>query len=1059
MNNIKLLDCTLRDGGYVNDWNFGKDAIIDIKKELDKSGTEIIELGFIRDEDKNEDRSIFTSIDEVKKLIKNKLPNREYAVMTEVSNPFPLDKLEPYSEGAPDIIRVIVWKRMLKEGYEYCKGIVEKGYKLCVQPARVSQYSDEEFIEMLNLFSSLNPMAIYVVDSWGTMYKDELLHYLNLANSNLKSEIAVGYHGHNNLMQAFEVACSFCEQNLARDLIIDSSVYGIGRGAGNLNSELIAKWMNEKINKNYNLDTFTKIFDKYISKIYLQEKWGYSVPFEITAKYNCNPNYASFYEKLGVSNEMIEQAIKQITPEERIIFTEKKAQEAMRIANKNKWHHKVVVVVVTANRPKAITGYLNATLDDLYNYGIDLIIYDSTSNDEVKNLINIYKNKYDNLIYDRWNGVYDGISIDSKVIDAYEKYSSKYDYVWITREGTPINVKEVIPNIEKYLFNNNNLVVVDSIWRDWKRHGNKTYIDPVELFKEQTHQMTVLGATIVKSDDIREMLEEVPLNKETNYGIWQPIAILNHFARKDFIASSWVGNLWLPNECANPSSHWHNKTLWQWGERWYKSIMALPSVYDIYKNEVLRFELIDCQPFDEMFIAKSRKLDGISISKILKYKKYLQKTTKTPLWKFYVISIAPKFLAKVIAKFIKKIDIKYNYNLPKTAKSKGEIINYEQNKNCFELTKNIKSNLLFGSQDNVENPLITVFIPTYKRLNLLKESIDSVLNQQMVDFEWNLIIVDNEPYNGHANSTEKYVKALNDKRITYYRNDKNLRVGDNFNRGFTLAKAPWVVMLHDDDLLLPNALSKIGKSIEYLSAIDKKELGAIAMIPHQFFYNPQRPDDNERTIKHLKENYKAKPMLYKYYKLTHSNVLLNGHIGGAVPTCGATYNKKAVLEVGGFNEDFGISADLILYYCLENKYSVYSALEPYGLYRLGQNQMTKKESAYNTIKDNFDFREYVFSKNIFTKLYGLMFRSSLYYAFTKTVLNMRKVATADSVEFYDYADIYNKKPNIISYIIYKNVIKKIYGWRKSAQKRITKQKIKAYIKKKEQKELADATNK
>lgn len=1058
MSNIKLLDCTLRDGGYINDWNFGKYAIIDIKKELEKSNTEIIELGFLRDEDTNPDRSIFTSIAEVKSLIKQKLPNQEYAVMTEVSNPYLLELLEPYSEGAPEIIRVIVWKRMLKEGYEYCKGIVEKGYKLCVQPARVSQYSDEEFVEMLNLFSSLNPMAIYVVDSWGTMYKDELLHYLNLANSNLKSEIAVGYHGHNNLMQAFEVACSFCEQNLARDLIIDSSVYGIGRGAGNLNSELIAKWMNEKINKNYNLDTFTKIFDKYISKIYLQEKWGYSVPFEITAKYNCNPNYASFYEKLGFSNEMIEQAIKQITPEERIIFTEKKAQEAMRIANKKEYNNKLCIILVTANRPSAVEGNLKVITKDCYDYGIDVIIYDSSDNDKTKNVVQKYATKYDNVIYDRWTGTYDGVAIDDKVIDAYKKYSTIYEYVWQTRDGVAISISDVISDINNLMEDENDVIIVDHFLRDYKHHGAKKYDECSLLFKEQCAHLQTLGTFIVRSEFIKNVISEIALDDNT-YGLYCPIAFFYYWSNHEVKVASWVGKLWLPMDGAATNSFWTRKILYQWGERWYNLIDNLPKVYDKYKQEVLLIETFDFKPFRLKYLIKAKQNGGLNLSLINKYKKYLLQVSRTPLWKFYAIAILPTMFSKKLTKFLDKIDTKFNYNLPKKPRVKKQIINYEQNKNCFELTKNIKSNLLFGSQDNVENPLITVFIPTYKRLNLLKEAIDSVLNQQMVDFEWNLIIVDNEPYNGHANSTEKYVKALNDKRITYYRNDKNLRVGDNFNRGFTLAKAPWVVMLHDDDLLLPNALSKIGKSIEYLSAIDKKELGAIAMIPHQFFYNPQRPDDNERTIKHLKEIYKAKPMLYKYYKLTHSNVLLNGQIGGAVPTCGATYNKKAVLEVGGFNDDLGISADLILYYCLENKYSVYSALEPYGLYRWGQNQMTKKESAYNTIKDNFDFREYVFSKNLFTKLYGLMFRSSLYYAFTKTVLNMRKVATADSVEFYDYADIYNKKPNIIGYIIYKNVIKKIYGWRKSAQKRITKQKIKAYIKKKEQKELADATNK
>ena len=147
MKNIKLLDCTLRDGGYINNWQFGEHAIRDIKNKLEQSGVDIIELGFLRDDAPDADRTVFNSMDAVKKLIGQKQAGKLYAVMAEVSNPFPLEKLAPYDEKSPEVIRVIVWKRMLKEGFEYCKGIVEKGYKLCVQPARVSQYSDAEFVD------------------------------------------------------------------------------------------------------------------------------------------------------------------------------------------------------------------------------------------------------------------------------------------------------------------------------------------------------------------------------------------------------------------------------------------------------------------------------------------------------------------------------------------------------------------------------------------------------------------------------------------------------------------------------------------------------------------------------------------------------------------------------------------------------------------------------------------------------------------------------------------------------------------------------------------------
>lgn len=1059
MGNIKLLDCTLRDGGYINDWNFGKAAIVDIKEELEKSNTEIIELGFIRDEFENEDRSIFTDIQEVKDLIGNKLPNREYAIMTEVSNPYPLDKLEPYSDGAPDIIRVIVWKRMLQEGFEYCKGIVEKGYKLCVQPARVSQYSDEEFVDMLNLFSQLNPYAIYVVDSWGTMYKDELLHYLKLADENLKPGISVGYHGHNNLMQAFEVACAFCEQDLKRDLIIDASVYGIGRGAGNLNSELFAKWMNEKHHKDYKTECFTKIYDKYISKIYLLEKWGYSVPFEITAKYNCNPNFANYYEKLKVPNEVIEEAIKLISPEERIIFDDKKAMNALRQANKNKWNKTLGIIIVTSGRPKSVEGNLRVIAKACYNYGIDVIVYDSSSDDETKKVTEEFAQKYDNIIYDKWEGVYDGVSIDNKVLDAYRKYSSKYKYIWQTRDGVAIAIDYVLPNIEPLINKGQDIIIVDQDFKDFKHYGSKDYDDCALLFKEQCSHLQTLGTFIVKNEFILDVMDKVKLDDKT-YGLYCPIAFYYYWAKNKLKASSWVGSLWQPMSGVTPtSSFWTRKILYQWGERWFLLIDNLPSIYDKYKEEVLLIETYDFKPFTLKYLIKAKEYGGLTVSLINKYKEYIKHVSRTPLWKFYVVAILPSFISKKIYKMLERTDSLYNYNLPKKNNVKRKIMNYEQNRNCFELTKNVKSNLLYGSQDKVKDPYITVFIPTYKRLNLLKEAIDSVLKQQEVNFEWNIIIVDNEPYNGVANATEKYVRKLDNEKITYYRNDKNLRPGDNFNRGFYLAKAPWVMMLHDDDLLLPNALSKMAKSIEYLSANDKKELGAITTFSHQFAYDPQNPEACLPELDYWTQVYMSKPMSYEYYKLTHSNVLLNSNIGGGSPTCGATYNRKAVLEVGGFNDDLGISADLILYYCLENNYSVYSTLEPYGFYRWGANQMAKKENAYKVIRDNFDFREYVYSKNLFNKIFGWLFRDSHYYSFTKIVLGMRKVITADSIEFYDYADIYNKKPGLISYTLYKLVIQKIYNIRKRVQTKMIRKKIKKYVKNKNKKELNNAANK
>ena len=170
MKKIKLLDCTLRDGGYINNWDFGKEHIESTIHLLEKANIDILELGFFRDEASNPNRTIFQTTKEVNALIPEKKKGLLYAAMTEVFRPVPMENIEERSEKSVDIIRIIVWKDKhdengklvdaLQEGYEYCKGFAEKGYDIFVQPARVEQYSDEEFIAMLKLYSSLNPKAI-----------------------------------------------------------------------------------------------------------------------------------------------------------------------------------------------------------------------------------------------------------------------------------------------------------------------------------------------------------------------------------------------------------------------------------------------------------------------------------------------------------------------------------------------------------------------------------------------------------------------------------------------------------------------------------------------------------------------------------------------------------------------------------------------------------------------------------------------------------------------------------------------------------------------------------
>ncbi len=297
MNDIKVLDCTLRDGGYVNDWNFGERHIHSVRQKLETAGADIIELGFMRDEPYNPNRAVYNSIDPLIPIIGQKQEGTIYSALIEMANYFPPELLEKRRADGPDLMRYSFWMRCLDEAFEYCQGIVDKGYLLGVQPTRVEQYSDEQFGAMCRRFSQLKPFAIYIVDTFGLLTKEQLIRYARIADEHVGEGIRVGYHAHNNMQQAFSNATTFIELGLQHDIVLDASVYGMGRGAGNLNFELIGNYLNATQPGRFDLSAMTAIWDETLRDIYQRLGWGYSLEYFLVAAAQCNPNYASYFLK------------------------------------------------------------------------------------------------------------------------------------------------------------------------------------------------------------------------------------------------------------------------------------------------------------------------------------------------------------------------------------------------------------------------------------------------------------------------------------------------------------------------------------------------------------------------------------------------------------------------------------------------------------------------------------------------------------------------------------------------------------------------------------------
>lgn len=292
--NIKLLDCTLRDGGYINDWNFTNNTINQIINSLEKANIDILECGYLNEnKGKLKDSTLFKNLETINLLLSNRSINMQKVVMINFGD-YDIDNLENKSKTTIDGIRLAFHKKDLEDVLKTSRKIIKLGYKLYFQPMVTKSYSDLEFLTMISKVNHLKPYAFYIVDSFGSITLEEFNRYLILSHNNLNNNISLGYHAHNNMQLAFSNAVSMCVSNINRDIIIDASIHGIGRGAGNLNTELIANYLNKNVAKDYDTLPLLEIIDELFSYMMRKSSWGFSPAQFLSASYNCHPNYATF---------------------------------------------------------------------------------------------------------------------------------------------------------------------------------------------------------------------------------------------------------------------------------------------------------------------------------------------------------------------------------------------------------------------------------------------------------------------------------------------------------------------------------------------------------------------------------------------------------------------------------------------------------------------------------------------------------------------------------------------------------------------------------------------
>lgn len=318
MMHAKVLDCTLRDGAYLIDKNFGEMNIKGIVAGLVESNMDFIEIGFLQDDGFCEGKTVFFDSQDAKKYIPKNKKNSQFAVLADFSR-YTIFNLDENKGDSFDAVRECFFKKERYEALETCRVIKEKGYKSFVQPVDILGYTDAEILELIDKVNEIEPYCLSIVDTFGSMYAEDLRRLFTLIHHNLIPSCKIGFHSHNNMQLSNALTQEFLQISRGiREVVVDTTLCGMGRGAGNTPTELVVQYMISHLGYPYNIDAILDTIDNYIENIKTRCEWGYTIPFFIAGAHTSHVNNIAYLQKKnGVRSKDIQYILNSIDGFER----------------------------------------------------------------------------------------------------------------------------------------------------------------------------------------------------------------------------------------------------------------------------------------------------------------------------------------------------------------------------------------------------------------------------------------------------------------------------------------------------------------------------------------------------------------------------------------------------------------------------------------------------------------------------------------------------------------------------------------------------------------------
>ncbi len=287
--NLKIVDCTIRDGGLINKWQFSKEMVRAVYLALNAAGVDYMEMGYRASEKLFPPGEFgpwrFTKDNIVREIIGDVKPRIKLGVMVDIGRVEEEDII-PKNESPLDFIRVAAYLKDVNKAIDLANHIGAKGYETFINIMAISTVDTYELQAGLGKIEKESGVtAVTVVDSYGSLFPDNIRHLVAVYKESLVKK-ATGFHGHNNLQLGF---ANTIEAVTSGATFCDATIQGIGRGAGNCPIELILAWLK---NPQYNIEPILQVIQDVFVDLEKEIEWGYILPYMITGLLNEHPRVA-----------------------------------------------------------------------------------------------------------------------------------------------------------------------------------------------------------------------------------------------------------------------------------------------------------------------------------------------------------------------------------------------------------------------------------------------------------------------------------------------------------------------------------------------------------------------------------------------------------------------------------------------------------------------------------------------------------------------------------------------------------------------------------------------